>query len=138
VLVPAEVWRRNPDARFSQSLLRAGWIYESANGGDAVAGKAYPPGVFLDARFVLGKIDAVDHVAGYVAVQPLDLGTHFVQNADRPLRDGPQLGIGEASGSRNFAFNDEFWHANPECEPMLTCCWSGFKTSEAVATSQQC
>jgi hypothetical protein len=35
-----------------------------------------------DGRIVRSEIDAVDLVAGYVAVEPLDRGAHFLQNLD--------------------------------------------------------
>ena len=83
-----------PRGRFSQRLLRACRVEKSAHGGDAIGRKPYAPGVFLDGRFVRGEIDAVHLVAGYVAMEPLDLGTHSLQNVDRLLRDFPQLGVG--------------------------------------------
>jgi len=69
-------------------------LKESAHGGDAIGRKAYAFGVLLDGRLVRGEIDAVHFVAGYVAMEPLDLGTHCFQNTDRLLRDFPQLGVG--------------------------------------------
>jgi len=50
-------------------------VEKSSHSGDAVGRNAYALGVFLDASFVRGEVDAVDLVAGYIAVEPLDLGT---------------------------------------------------------------
>jgi hypothetical protein len=95
---------------FRPRLLRARRIEKPPDGGDAIGGKAYAPGMFLNGRLVRGEVDAVHLVAGYVAMEPLDLRTHCLQNVDRLLRDFLQLGVGETSGSRDFAFDDEFGH----------------------------
>ena len=47
-------------------------------GGDAIGGKAYASGVFLDGRFVGCKVDTIHFVAGYVAMKPPDLGAHLL------------------------------------------------------------
>jgi hypothetical protein len=47
-----------------------------AHSGDAIGRNAHPPGVFLDGCFVRGEVYAVHLVAGYVAMEPLDLGAH--------------------------------------------------------------
>ena len=60
----------------------------------AVGRYAYAPGMFVDGRFVRGKIDAVHLVAGYVTMKPLNLGTHAFQHTDGLLGDFPQLGVG--------------------------------------------
>src|SRR6267378_5412643 len=108
-------------------LLGACRVEQSAHGGDAIGRKAYALGVLLDGRLVRGKIDAVHLVAGYVAMEPLDLGTHSLENIDRLLGDFPQLGVRQISGSRNFALDDKFGHGAPRCPQMLACTWSGFK-----------
>ena len=69
-------------------------VNKSAHGGDAIGGNPYSPGVLLDGCIVGGDVDAVDLVAGYVAMEPLDLGAHSLQNVHRLLRDFPQLGVG--------------------------------------------
>jgi hypothetical protein len=58
--------------RCGPGLLRGGRIDKAADGRDAIGGKAYAPGVFLDGRFVRGEVDAVHLVAGYVTMEPLD------------------------------------------------------------------
>jgi len=86
----------NPDGPevFRLDLLRGCRIDEPAHGGDAIGRKVYAPGVFLDGRLVRREVDTVHLVAGYVAMEPLDLRTHCPQNVDRLLRDLPQLGVG--------------------------------------------
>ena len=85
---------RAATGRFRKRLFRACGVEESAHGGDAIGRKAYAPGVLLDGRLVRGEVDAVHLVAGYVAMEPLDLWTHSLQNVDRLLGDFPQLGVG--------------------------------------------
>ena len=80
--------------RFSQRSLRACRVEKPTHGGDAIARNAYEPSVFLDGRLVRGEVDTVHLVAGYVAMEPLDLVTHSLQNADRLLGDFPPLGLG--------------------------------------------
>src|SRR5580692_422641 len=91
-------------------LFRARRVQKSAHRRDAIGRKTHSLGVFLDSRLVRGKINAVHFVAGYVAMEPLDLGTHSLQNIDRFFGDFPQLLVGQTSSSRNFAFDDEFGH----------------------------
>lgn len=95
---------------FNQRSFRSCRVNHSPDCGDPIRGEASPSRVFPDGRLVRSEVDAVNLVAGYVAVQPLDLGTHCLQNADRFLRDFLQLGVGKFPGSRNFAFDDEFGH----------------------------
>jgi hypothetical protein len=54
--------------------------------------------VFLDGRLVRSEIDAVHLVAGYVAMKPLDLAAHSLQNVDRLL----------AVGGKSHGFTPEF------------------------------
>jgi len=79
---------------FGPGLLRAGRADWAAHGGDAIGRKHYVPGVFLHGRLVRGEADAVHLVAGYVAIEPLDLGPHFSQYLDRLLGDFSHLGVG--------------------------------------------
>ena len=99
--------------RLSKRLLCGRRIDESAHRGDAIGRKADAPGVLLDGRLVWGEIDAVHLVAGYVAMQPLNMGAHFLQNLERLLRDFPKLDVGEISRSRNFTFDDKLGHGRP-------------------------
>jgi hypothetical protein len=66
-------------------LSSHGWVEKSPHGGDAISRKAYALSVFLDDRFVRGEIDTVHLVAGYIAMEPLDLGTQSFENIDRLL-----------------------------------------------------
>jgi len=124
-------WRRPAwRGRLSLCVLRACRIKESAYGGDAIGRKTYTLGVFMDGRLVRGEVDAVHLVAGYVTMEPLNLWTHSPQNADRLLRDFPQLCVGQLTSSRNFAFDDELGHGPPPGRAlMLPCKWNGFKTA---------
>ena len=65
-----------------QRSRRTCGVDESSYGRDAVGGNAYAPGMLSDGRIVRSEIDAVDLVAGYVAVEPLDRGAHGLQNLD--------------------------------------------------------
>src|ERR1700693_1759282 len=114
--------------RFSLRSPCRGRVDKSAHSGDSIGRNADTLGVFVDDRFVGGKIDAVHLVAGYVTMEPLNLGTQPLQNLDRLLRDFPQLGFGQTSCPWDFPFNDELWHGTPLCSQMLPCRCSGFKT----------
>ena len=65
-----------------QRSCRSCGVDQSSYGGDAVGGNAYAPGMLSDGRIVRSEIDAVDLVAGYVAMEPLDRGAHGLQNVD--------------------------------------------------------
>jgi hypothetical protein len=88
-----QLWLPAPGA-FNQGSFRGCRVYHSSDCGDAIRGEASPSRVFPDRRLVGSEVDAVNFVAGYVAVEPLDLGTHCLQNAHRLLGDFPQLGVG--------------------------------------------
>lgn len=97
----------------AQTLLGAGRVEEPAHGGDAIGRNAHAPGVFLDGLLVGREVDAVHFVAGYEAMEPLDLGSHFLQDVDRFLRDFPQLGFRQISRARDFAFDNKLGHKPP-------------------------
>ena len=63
-------------------LRRACRVEEPAHSRDAIGGNARAPGVFMDGGFVRSEVDAVHFVAGYVTLEPADLGTHFLQGFD--------------------------------------------------------
>src|SRR5580700_5364989 len=96
--------------RFSLHSPRCGRVDKSAHSRDSIGRNAHALGVFVDNRFVGGKIDAVHLVAGYITMEPLDLGTQSLKNLDRLLRDFPQLGFGQISRTWDFPFNHELWH----------------------------
>ena len=59
-----------------RSLFRRGGIDKPTDGGDAISRNACAFGVFSHGGLVGSEINAVHLVAGYVAMKPLDLGTH--------------------------------------------------------------
>src|SRR5687767_2317898 len=65
--------------------LRAGRIDHAADRRDAVGGEPAPPRVLEDRILAFGDVDAVELVAGHVAVEPLDLGAHVAQHVARLL-----------------------------------------------------
>ncbi len=73
---------------FSRHSLRSCRVDQSADGGDAIRREASPACVFPDRRFVRSEVDAVHLVTGYVAMEPVDLGTHSLKNVDRLLACG--------------------------------------------------
>src|ERR1700737_4991828 len=119
LMLKAKEIRTPPEV--SKRLLRGCRVDKPAHGGDAIGRKTYASGMFLDGRLVWRKIDAVHLVAGYVAMEPLDLRTHPLQNVGRLLGDFTQLAVGYISGSRDFAFDDELGHGSPRCPQMLAC-----------------
>lgn len=66
--------------------------------------------VFPDHLFIWRKVDAVDLVAGHVALDPLDLWPELPQDPAGFLGDALELIPGELSGTRDFAFNDVSGH----------------------------
>src|SRR5665213_321216 len=74
--------------------------------------------MFANHLLVRRNIDAVNFVAGNVAVHPLDRGPHIAEDAAGFLRDCLKLRGRERSGAVNFAFNDEFGHWKP---PRIEC-----------------
>ena len=70
-------------------LFSACRVEKSPHSRDAVGRKAHALGVFLNDSFIRGEVDAVHFVAGYIAMEPLDLGPQSLQNVDRLLRDFP-------------------------------------------------
>src|SRR2546429_6889672 len=91
------------------SLCRCG-INHAAHGGDTVCRKASSFGMFLDRGFVRSEIDAIHLVTRHVAVQPLDLRPHPLENSDRLLRDCAQFAFREIACIRYFAFYHKLWH----------------------------
>ena len=81
---------RNSPGNFNPSLSTTHCRVEKApHRRDAVGRKANPLGVFSDNSFVRGEVDAVNFVAGYITMEPLDLGPQSLQNVDRLLGDFP-------------------------------------------------
>jgi hypothetical protein len=86
----------NRDAlrHFGEKLFRGGRINQPSHSGNAIGRKAHASGVFLNGRFVRREIHAVHFVAGDVAMQPLNLATHFFEDAERFFRYFAQFGVG--------------------------------------------
>ena len=72
---------------FIKRLLRRSRIDEPTHGGDAIGWEASPFCVFSDSCLIGGKVDAVNLVACDIALQPLNLRTHFAENGNGPSRD---------------------------------------------------
>ena len=81
-------------AHSSRHSFRGCRVDQSADGGDAIRGEASPSCVFPDRRLVWSEVDAVNLVAGYVAMEPLNGRTHSLENIHGLLRDFAQLHIG--------------------------------------------
>src|SRR5580693_2055727 len=108
--------RKSRSAPTPWCLLCGRGVDQPAHGSDAIARKTLALGVLLDTGLVRSEINAVHFVAGDITVEPLNLRTHSLQHADGLLGKFAQLGVGQLSGSGNFAFDDEFGH-----ERMLAC-----------------
>ena len=74
---------------FNQRLSSYCRVEKSPHSGDAVGRDTYALSVFLDDSLVRGEVDAVHLIAGYIAMEPLDLGPQSFQNLDRLLGDFP-------------------------------------------------
>jgi len=62
------------------------------------------------AVLIRGKINAVDLIFSYIAVQPLNLRPHLPQDIERTHGEFPNLGFREFPGPWDFAFDHELWH----------------------------
>src|SRR5271165_5739114 len=110
ILLPGRLWLWmvgwacswiSPDEASGATCLRFGGcgIDDRGDLGDAIRGEAALGGVFADQGLVGCDVDAVDFVLGHVAVDPLNLGTEFAQDAAGGLGDGLQLLWREFSGA---------------------------------------
>src|SRR5579863_2879221 len=108
ILLPARLWPwmvgwvcSGPGTRRAglRDWLRFGGcgIDDRGDLGNSICGEAALGGMFADQRLVGCNVDAVDFVLGHVAVNPLNFGTEFAQDAAGGLRDGLQLLWGEFS-----------------------------------------
>src|ERR671915_1119248 len=61
-------------------------------------------------RFIGRPIDTIDLVSRDIAVDPLDLRTHLVQDATGFLRDCLQVGGGQLAGAWELALDEELRH----------------------------
>src|SRR3974377_1433098 len=67
-------------------------------------------GVFADCGFVRSQIDAVDLVAGDVALEPLDFRAHAFEDGQRFAGDFLKLGIGHVAGTGYFSLDNKLRH----------------------------
>lgn len=78
--------------------------------GDSVCGETALGGVFPDQGLVGRDVNTVDFILGYIAVNPLNLGSEFAQNAAGGLGDGLKLLGAELSSAGQVALDHIFWH----------------------------
>src|SRR6266404_5663766 len=94
----------------SVGLRRRRRVDHAADLGDLVRRKAAQPGVLVNDRLVVSKIDAKGLIGSDVALDPLDVGTELLQGRVRLLRRLAQgLPFG-AADRRQLAFDDELAH----------------------------
>src|SRR5919106_2233578 len=94
-----------------RSLLFSGCRIEDVlHFGDAVRGEAPPRRVLPNHLLVRRDVDAVDDVAGDVAVHPLDARAERVQYFVRFLRDAAELLRPPAAAAGNLTFDDVLGH----------------------------
>src|SRR5205823_2307223 len=111
--VSAFCWEAGASAPLS--FLRCGRgrrIDHAANFGDLVRREAAAPGVLVNERLVLGKIDAKGFVSGDVAFDPLNVGAELLQGRVRLLRSLAQGSPFGAADCRQLALDDEFAHGS--------------------------
>lgn len=94
-------------------LFGAGSVEQAADGGDAVRWDAGAFGVLANDGFVGGQVNAVNLVAGDVAVKPLDFVAQALDCCDGFLGHGANLFVGKIADSGNIAFDYEFGHECP-------------------------
>src|SRR6266478_3804687 len=94
----------------SVGLRRRRRVDHAADLGDLVRRKAAAPGVLVNDRLVVGKVDAKGLVGSDVALDPLDLGTELLQGRVRLLRRLAQSLPFGAVDRRQLAFDDELAH----------------------------
>src|ERR1700722_5124652 len=105
------------------ALFRISGLKQAAHCGYAIRRNSSALGMFADHRFVRREVDAVDLVAGHVAVQPLNVVPQAANRSHRPLRYFTELSVAEITDTGNVAFDYEFRHG--ECRP-------GRRVNEAI------
>jgi len=96
--------------RMEPGLLRGRGVDEPTHGGNAVGREASALGVFANGGFVGSKIDAIEFVAGDIALQPLNFWTHGPENREGLARGFLQFRIGEISQPRYFPLDHKLRH----------------------------
>ena len=89
------------------------WVDHSADSGDTIGGNADAPGMFKDGCFVGREVDAINLVAGDIAMHPLNIRTQRLENVDGLSRKLAQFRLREIADSGDFALDDKFRHATP-------------------------
>ena len=95
--------------RFGRSIARgriddAGYLFNT------IGRKAALLGMFANRLLVVGNVNAIHLVAGDIALQPLNLRAHLIQDAAGFLGNALQVRRAQRAGIRNVAFDNVFWH----------------------------
>src|SRR5260370_2361123 len=98
------------NADWRDGLLSRGRVDYGPDFRDLVSRKAALPRVFAYSVLIRSDIDAINLVLGYIAVQPLHLGTKISENAAGFLGDRLQLLWLQISCSWNLPLDHVFWH----------------------------
>src|ERR1700730_8375970 len=91
-------------------LLQGSRVNKPAHGRDAIRWNAYPARMLPNAVLIRRKINAVHLVLGDIAVQPLNLRSHFFQNFQGMNRQVPDLVFGQRSSTSYFALDNKLRH----------------------------
>src|ERR1700756_1065376 len=83
---------------------------QSADGRDAISRKASALCVLANGSLVWSEINAVNLVAGDVALQPLNLRAHAPKNGQRFAGDLTEFRVRQISSSWNFSFDHKLRH----------------------------
>lgn len=113
----------------SLRLFGSAGIYESTHRRYSIRRNAGSYCMFANRRLVWGKINAVNFVARYVALQPLNLWSHSPQDCHRLPGDLLNFCIGKISRARNFSLDYVFRHVDSPRIRILASALSGFKHS---------
>ena len=108
-------------------LLGGCRVDETSHCGYPISRKATPLRVFSNRRLIRGNVHAVDFVAGNVALQPLNLGPHSLNNRHRPSRDLLKFSVRQITRSRYFSLNQKLRHSVAPRTRMLTSLANRFK-----------
>src|SRR3546814_6822159 len=102
--------RRPPRSTRTDTLFPYTTLFRARHPGDPVGGKSGSFRVLADQSFACGIVDAVDAVAGDIAVTPLDVRIHGGEDRVRMLRRLRELLRRHRAGVRDIAFDQESWH----------------------------
>jgi len=68
--------------------------------------------MFADGFLIRGQVHTIDLIASHIAVQPFDLRTHVIENADRFPGNFLEFSICQIPRTRNLALDDKFRHGD--------------------------